>query len=101
MSTGPDQAPRIEEQLSAWLDDELPAAELELLASRLARSPELRARAARYGLIGSTLRGAPAGMTAGGLAALQLGARVDVALDEGAASAPPAIARASITPTRC
>ena len=93
MSTGPDQAPRIEEQLSAWLDDELPAAELELLASRLARSPELRARAARYGLIGSTLRGAPAGTTAGGLAALQLGARVDVALDEGAASAPPAVAR--------
>lgn len=93
MSTGPDQTPLIDEQLSAWLDDELPAAELELLASRLARSPEQRARVARYGLIGSTLRGGPAGARSAGLAALQISARVNAALDETAISAPVAVPR--------
>ncbi|MBL8201950.1 MAG: sigma-E factor negative regulatory protein [Chromatiales bacterium] len=81
MSTGPDQSPLIDEQLSAWLDDELPAAEQELLVSRLARSPEHRARVARYGLIGSTLRGGPAGSRSAGIAALEISARVSAALD--------------------
>jgi len=81
MSTTPDRSPVIDEQLSAWLDDELPAVELELLASRLAGSPEHRARAARYGLIGSTLRGGPAGVPSAGLAALQISGRVTAALD--------------------
>ncbi len=93
MSTGPDQTPLIDEQLSAWLDDELPATELELLVSRLARSPEHRARVARYGLIGSTLRGGPAGARSAGLAALQISARVSAALDETATSAPVAAPR--------
>jgi len=98
MSTTPDQFPLIQfpliqsslidEQLSAWLDDELPAVELELLASRLAGSPEHRARAARYGLIGSTLRGGPAGGPSAGLAALQISVRVTAALDEIAGPAP-------------
>lgn len=81
MSAGPDRPHRLDEQLSAWLDDELPAQELELLASRLARSPEHRARAARYGLIGSTLRSGQAGPPAVGLAALQVSARVSAVLD--------------------
>jgi len=81
MSTGPDQSPLIDEQLSAWLDDELPPPELALLAARLGRSPEHRARLARYGLIGSTLRGVPDGARPAGLAALQMGARVSAALD--------------------
>lgn len=81
MSTGPDHSALIEEQVSAWLDDELPAAELELLAARMAGSPELRARVARYGLIGSTLRGSQPGVSPAGLAALEISARVSSALD--------------------
>ena len=80
MTTGPDSAPRIDEQLSAWLDDELPDAELELLAGRLAKGPELRARAARYALIGSCLRGRGANL-AGELSALRLGDRVRAAVE--------------------
>lgn len=82
MSTHPDQSPLINEQLSAWLDDELPAAELELLAARLAASPELRGRVARYSLVGSTLRGSQPGVPSAGLAAMQVSARVSSALDE-------------------
>jgi sigma-E factor negative regulatory protein RseA len=82
MSTGPEPSPLIDEQLSAWLDDELPAAELELLAVRLNASPELRARVARYSLVGSTLRGSQPGGPSAGLAALQISARVSSALDE-------------------
>ncbi|MDH5275893.1 MAG: sigma-E factor negative regulatory protein [Gammaproteobacteria bacterium] len=92
MSTGPADVPLVEEQLSAWLDDELPAAELALLAARLARSPEQRARAARYGLIGSTLRDGPAGPRSAGLAALQISARVSAALDDDIAAPAPAAA---------
>jgi anti-sigma factor RsiW len=93
MSTGPNDVPLIEEQLSAWLDDELPAAELALLAARLARSPEQRARVARYGLIGSTLRDGPAGARSAGLAAVQISARVSAALDGIPAPAPSAAPR--------
>lgn len=82
MSTGPDHSPVVDEQLSAWLDDELPVAEVELLAARLAGSPELRGRVARYGLIGSTLRGGQPGGPSAGLVALQVSGRVSAALDE-------------------
>lgn len=50
----------VAEQLSAWLDDELPAAELELLVARLGHGPVGHGRLARYGLIGAALRGDPA-----------------------------------------
>lgn len=50
----------VAEQLSAWLDDELPAAELELLIARLGHGPAGYGRLARYGLIGAALRGDPA-----------------------------------------
>jgi anti-sigma factor RsiW len=81
MTTGPDSAPRIDEQLSAWLDDELPDRELELLAGRLAQGPELRARVARYALIGSCLRGSRGANLAGELSALRLGERVRAAIE--------------------
>lgn len=52
---------RIEEQLSALLDDELPAGEEELLLRRLEKEPAYRAVMARYSLIGECLRGSDTG----------------------------------------
>ena len=46
----------VNEQLSACLDGELPAAELDLLLKRLERTPELRDALGRYTVIGETLR---------------------------------------------
>lgn len=46
----------VNEQLSACLDGELPAAELDLLLRRLERNPELREALGRYTVIGETLR---------------------------------------------
>jgi len=66
----------VAEQLSAWLDDELPAAELELLLARLGQGPEGHGRLARYGLIGAALRGEPAAPDA-----RQLRERVRLALE--------------------
>ena len=48
---------QIREQVSAFLDGELPASETELLLKRLTRDPELRHGFGRYALIGETLRG--------------------------------------------
>ncbi|MBM5812627.1 MAG: hypothetical protein FJ191_11790 [Gammaproteobacteria bacterium] len=47
---------RVKEQLSAFLDGELPEAEAALLLKRLDRDQELRAALSRYSLIGSVLR---------------------------------------------
>jgi sigma-E factor negative regulatory protein RseA len=44
-------------QLAAMFDDELPAAQCELLAGRLARDPALRRQWGRYALLGAALRG--------------------------------------------
>jgi sigma-E factor negative regulatory protein RseA len=49
---------QIREQVSAFLDGELPNSETELLLKRLARDAELRESFGRYALIGETLRGA-------------------------------------------
>jgi negative regulator of sigma E activity len=46
----------VNEQLSACLDGELPAAELDLLLKRLQRNPELRQAVDRYTVIGEALR---------------------------------------------
>jgi sigma-E factor negative regulatory protein RseA len=46
----------LDSQLSAMFDDELPAAECELLARRLSRDEELRARWSRYAAISATIR---------------------------------------------
>ncbi|MGA7801178.1 MAG: sigma-E factor negative regulatory protein [Gammaproteobacteria bacterium] len=47
---------RLKEQISAMVDDELPAAEQELLIARMARDPELRDCWGRYSLISDALR---------------------------------------------
>jgi len=80
MTTERDPAPRIDEQLSAWLDDELADSEFEVLTARLVRGPELRARVARYALIGSCLRGGRRANLAGEIAALGLSDRVQAAV---------------------
>ncbi|MGH8260940.1 MAG: RseA family anti-sigma factor, partial [Steroidobacteraceae bacterium] len=46
----------LDSQLSAMLDDELPAPECELLARRLARDEILKARWGRYAAIGACIR---------------------------------------------
>jgi sigma-E factor negative regulatory protein RseA len=46
----------LDSQLSAMFDDELPPAECELLARRLSRDEQLKARWGRYAVIGATIR---------------------------------------------
>jgi negative regulator of sigma E activity len=46
----------LDSQLSAMFDNELPAAQCELLARRLSRDEEQKARWARYAAIGATIR---------------------------------------------
>jgi sigma-E factor negative regulatory protein RseA len=46
----------LDSQLSAMFDDELPGAECELLARRLSRDEQLKARWGRYAVIGATIR---------------------------------------------
>ncbi|MGA2188556.1 MAG: sigma-E factor negative regulatory protein [Steroidobacteraceae bacterium] len=48
---------QIREQVSAFLDGELPSSETELLLKRLTRDAELRESFGRYCLIGESLRG--------------------------------------------
>lgn len=48
---------QIREQVSAFLDGELPSSETELLLKRLTRDAELRESFGRYGLIGEAVRG--------------------------------------------
>lgn len=56
----------IEEQLSAFLDGELPEAELALLVRRLEKDSEYRATLARYSMVGSVLRDEPIGIETAG-----------------------------------
>ncbi len=46
----------LDSQLSAMFDDELPAAECELLARRLSRDDTLKSRWGRYALMGAVIR---------------------------------------------
>jgi sigma-E factor negative regulatory protein RseA len=46
----------LDSQLSAMFDNELPAAECELLARRLSRDTDLKARWGRYAVIGAVIR---------------------------------------------
>lgn len=68
----------LREQLSAFIDGELPAEECELLVRRIAASPELGDCWRTYHLIGDAVRGelAPAGVG-------ELAPRVDRALEGG------------------
>jgi len=78
---------QIREQVSAFLDGELPSSETELLLKRLTRDPELRQSFGRYALIGETLRG-----TGGASLSLGFAARVNRTIDrEPVAPAAPAV----------
>ncbi|WP_405234637.1 sigma-E factor negative regulatory protein [Lentisalinibacter salinarum] len=65
---------KLRDQMSAFLDDELPDGEAELLLRRLQADEELRRVAGRYLLIGQALRGER-------LAGIDLAGRVAAALD--------------------
>jgi sigma-E factor negative regulatory protein RseA len=67
---------QIREQVSAFLDGELPGSETELLLKRLTRDAELRESFGRYSLIGEALRGSHRSVISRGFAA-----RVDQAID--------------------
>jgi sigma-E factor negative regulatory protein RseA len=67
---------QILEQVSAFLDGELPNAETELLLKRLTRDADLRESFGRYALIGEALRGQGSHILAGGFAS-----RVNLAID--------------------
>jgi sigma-E factor negative regulatory protein RseA len=75
---------QIREQVSAFLDGELPSAESELLLKRLMRDADLRASFGRYASIGETLRGASRAPLSRGFAT-----RVNRAIDGEPASAIP------------
>jgi sigma-E factor negative regulatory protein RseA len=67
---------QIREQVSAFLDGELPNAETELLLKRLTRDGELSESFGRYALIGEALRGAGSHILTRGFAS-----RVNFAID--------------------
>ena len=48
---------QINDQISAFIDDELSADESAMLVRRFERDPEARGRALRYTMIGDALRG--------------------------------------------
>jgi len=82
---------QIREQVSAFLDGELPASETELLLKRLTRDVELRDSFGRYALIGESLRGG-----SGAQLTRDFHARVNRAIDGEPAAAGPQAPR--ITP---
>jgi len=67
---------QIREQVSAFLDGELPSTETELLLKRLTRDGELRESFGRYALIGESLRGGSHRLLTTGFAS-----RVNLAID--------------------
>jgi sigma-E factor negative regulatory protein RseA len=67
---------QIREQVSAFLDGELPNSETELLLKRLTRDGELRESFGRYALIGEALRGNGSQILTRGFAS-----RVNLAID--------------------
>src|ERR1700677_3510732 len=79
---------QIREQVSAFLDGELPSSETELLLKRLTRDAELRESFGRYALIGEALRGASRGADRSPLSR-GFAAGVNAAIDGEAAPAAP------------
>jgi sigma-E factor negative regulatory protein RseA len=67
---------QIREQVSAFLDGELPDSETELLLKRLTRDGELRESFGRYALIGESIRGTSRGFLTKGFSG-----RVNMAID--------------------
>jgi len=79
---------QIREQVSAFLDGELPSSETELLLKRLMRDAELRESFGRYALIGEALRGVSRGADRSRLSR-GFAAGVNAAIDGGAPAAAP------------
>ncbi|HTD10756.1 MAG TPA: sigma-E factor negative regulatory protein [Steroidobacteraceae bacterium] len=77
----------LDSQLSAMFDDELPAAECELLARRLSRDEQLKARWGRYAAIGATIR-AERGVRLNGALAWKVNAAILAEPALGATAAP-------------
>ena len=67
---------QIREQVSAFLDGELPNSETELLLKRLMRDGELRESFGRYALVGEAVRGTSRGLLTKGFSG-----RVNLAID--------------------
>jgi sigma-E factor negative regulatory protein RseA len=74
---------QIREQVSAFLDGELPLSETELFLKRLTRDGELRESFARFALIGEALRGEGSAILSKGFSS-----RVNHAIDGEPAAAP-------------
>jgi negative regulator of sigma E activity len=86
----------LDSQLSAMFDDELPAAQCELLARRLSRDEELRGRWGRYAAIGATIRA-----EGGARLNAELARRVSVAIaTEPAVTAEPVQPPSRLSPSR-
>jgi negative regulator of sigma E activity len=83
---------QIREQVSAFLDGELPGSETELLLKRLSRDEALRERFGRYALIGECLRGTPGTHLRTGFT-LRVNAAIDGESSVAPAGAGPAAAR--------
>ncbi len=73
---------QIREQVSAFLDGELPNTETELLLKRLTRDAELRESFGRYALIGDAVRGGNVRLSQG------FSARINRSIDGGPAVGP-------------
>ena len=78
---------RINEQISAFLDGELPGGEIGLLARRMERDAELRRAFGSYVLAGEVLR-SPGGITAGRDFAARVSAAIDSSNQETSDKAP-------------
>jgi sigma-E factor negative regulatory protein RseA len=83
----------IREQISAFLDGELPSSETELLLKRLTRDADLRESFGRYALIGEACRG-----TRGTVLTRDLYVRINRAIDGEPAMVMPQTAAAARTP---
>jgi negative regulator of sigma E activity len=81
----------LDSQLSAMFDNELPAAECELLARRLSRDEDLKARWSRYAAIGATIR------AEGGL---RLNSNLAVRVNDAISAEPAVVAAKAIEPSR-
>lgn len=78
---------RINEQISAFLDGELPSGEIGLLARRMERDAELRRAFGNYVLAGEVLR-SPGGITARPDFAARVSAAIDSSAPESSSQAP-------------
>jgi negative regulator of sigma E activity len=79
----------LDSQLSAMFDNELPSAECELLARRLSRDTDLKARWGRYAVIGAVIR-AERGVTLDGAMAGRVSAALSMEPALSAEAAKPA-----------